>query len=136
VLVRPILPSDQRRSCRISGVSGALCMARPTILRIAKSFDKKFWIAPGIFLDSIIYDAELTRQRLAHHRCVEDTLTGQHSPRAEIYGNNLLEQFLPLTFMQRALGKYVWKGQRYEGATLGSVIHFRGGTQWLTSGCR
>jgi hypothetical protein len=94
-------------------------MARPAILRIAKSFNKKFWIARGIFLDSIIYDAELTRQRLAHHRCVEDTLTGQHSPRAEIYGNNLLEQFLPLTFMQRALGKYVWKGQRHEGATLG-----------------
>ena len=33
-------------------------------------FDKKFWIAHGIFLDSIIYDAELTHQGLAHHRCV------------------------------------------------------------------
>jgi hypothetical protein len=33
---------------------------RPTISRTAKCFDKKFWIAHGICLDSIIYDAELT----------------------------------------------------------------------------
>jgi hypothetical protein len=34
-----------------------------------------------------------------------------------------------------ALGKYVSKGLGYEGAPVGSVIHFRGGTKWLTSGC-
>jgi len=53
-----------------------------------------------------------------------------------MYRNNLLEQFLPLTFMDWALGKHVWKGLGYGRATVGSVIHFRGGTKWLTSGCR
>jgi len=99
-------------------------------------FDKKFWAVHGMFLDSIIYDAELTHQGLAHHRCVEGNINlGQHPSRGEIYRNNLLEQFVPLTFMDWALGKYVWKGLGYEGATMGSVIHFRGGTKWLTSGC-
>ena len=46
-------------------------MARPTILRI----DKKFWVALGIFLYSIIYDAELTRQGVAIIAVLRGTLT-------------------------------------------------------------
>jgi hypothetical protein len=44
--------------------------------------DKKFWVAHGLFLDSIIYDAELTHQGLAHHRCVEGNINlGQRPSR-------------------------------------------------------
>jgi hypothetical protein len=99
-------------------------------------FDKKFLSVHGTFLASIVYDAELTHQGLAHHRCVEGNINlGEHPSRGDVYRNNLLEQFVPITVMDWFLGKYVWKGIGYEGATIGSVIHFRGGTKWLTSGC-
>ena len=134
--VRMILPTETTIKPAHKPSQWRLMDAETDHLTNHEVFDKKFWVAHGIFLDSIIYDAELTHQGLAHHRCVEGNVNlGQHPSRAEIYRNNLLEQFLPLTIMDWALGKYVWKGLGYEGATMGSVVHFRGGTKWLTSGC-
>jgi hypothetical protein len=124
--LRLILPTEPTAKLSHKPSRGRFMHGETDRLTSREVFDRRFWIAHGIFQDSIIHDAELTHQGLAHHRCVEGhmNLGSIHRARRSIV-IILLEQFLSLTFMDWALGKYVWKGLGYEGATVGSVIHFR-----------
>jgi hypothetical protein len=70
MLVRLILPTEPTAKLSHKPSQWRFMHGETDHLTNREVFDKKSWIARGIFLDSIIYDAELTRQGLAHHRCV------------------------------------------------------------------
>jgi hypothetical protein len=71
LLVRLILPTEPTAKLSHKPSQWRFMHGETDHLTNREVFDKKFCIARGIFLDSIIYDAELTRQGLTHHRCVE-----------------------------------------------------------------
>jgi hypothetical protein len=48
-----------------------------------------------------------------------------HPSRLEIYRNNMLEPFRPLTFMDWALGKYGGRGWALKGLPWVRAIHYR-----------
>jgi hypothetical protein len=95
-------------------------------------WNKKFIAVHAAFLGSIVYDAELTHQGLAHHDCVEANPNfGDHPGRGVIYRGNLLA-FTAVTtfdwFMARAKIRYV----PFIGPTVGTAVHLAAGSRWLT----
>ncbi|HEY6766522.1 MAG TPA: hypothetical protein VI386_17320 [Candidatus Sulfotelmatobacter sp.] len=103
---------------------------KPPIERI-NVWDKKFIAAHSFFLGSLVYDAELTHQGLAHHRCVEgNSHLGTHPGRGEIYGKSLLA-FSAITGADWLIGKTGIRYLPYLGATAGSAFHLSGGSKWL-----
>lgn len=98
----------------------------------ATVWNKKFIAAHAVFLGAIVYDAELTHQGLAHHKCVEaNTSFGTHPSRGEIYGKSLLA-FGAIGGMDWLLAKTGIRYVPYVGPAFGSAIHFTGGSKWLT----
>jgi hypothetical protein len=69
--VRMILPTEPTAKLSHKPSQWRFMHGETDHLTNREVFDKKFWIAHGVFLDSIIYDAELTHRGLAHHRCIE-----------------------------------------------------------------
>lgn len=105
----------------------------PAAVRDEKVFNKKFIAAHAVLLGSMVYDAELTHQGLAHHECVEaNTYLGPHPSREELYRQNLLAfsavgglDWVAAKFIKIPYLPYVTPGVE-------SVIHLRGGSKWLT----
>jgi hypothetical protein len=96
-------------------------------------FNKKFVAVHSAFLASIVYDAELTHQGLAHHKCVEsNTELGTHPGRGRIYGQNMA--------VFGVIGGLDWVASRfikvpllpYISPSVASVEHITGGSKWLT----
>jgi hypothetical protein len=95
--------------------------------------NKKFIAVHAAFLASIVYDAELTHQGLAHHKCVEsNTELGPHPGRGTIYGQNMLAFGV--------IGGLDWVAARfikipflpYVTPSVASAEHITGGSKWLT----
>ena len=97
-------------------------------------FDKSFIIAHSAFLGSIVYDVELTHQGLAHHKCVEGN-DEAHPSRGGLYANDLAV-FGAITGLDAFIkyGTKGWFGKAYSIAAPipGTILHFKGGTKWLT----
>ncbi len=96
-------------------------------------FNKKFIAVHTAFLASIVYDAELTHQGLAHHKCVEsNTELGTHPGRGEIYRQNMA--------VFGVIGGLDWVASRfirvpllpYVSPSVASAEHITGGSKWLT----
>jgi hypothetical protein len=102
-------------------------------LRNDSALNKKFIVAHAVLLGSMVYDAELTHEGIAHHKCVEaNPYLGIHPSRGEIYGQNLLAfgAITGLDWMTAKLIKVHYLP--YVAPIAESVVHFRGGSQWLT----
>jgi hypothetical protein len=105
-------------------------------------WDKKMWAAHMVLASSMIFDTEVTHEGVAHHRCEEgNSDLRKHPSRGELYVDNLL-QFAPITVMDWLgakaarnghIGRWFWKSLGYMDPAWGSVVHFRGGVQWLTN---
>jgi|HubBroStandDraft_6_1064221.scaffolds.fasta_scaffold387996_2 hypothetical protein len=115
---------------------------RAVRLPLCSVWTGRFISAHGAFLAAIVYDVEVTHQGSAHHKCPEGNLgldLGLYPGRSQMYRNNLLEQFLPITAWDYLMAKmkppksFSWLP--YVGATAGVGVHVRGGTEWLTGGC-
>jgi hypothetical protein len=102
-------------------------------LRNDNVLNKKFIAAHAFLLGSMVYDAELTHEGLAHHKCVEaNPYLGIHPSRGKIYGQNLLA-FSAITGLDWMTAKLVRVHYLpYIAPIAESVVHFRGGSQWLT----
>jgi hypothetical protein len=95
--------------------------------------NKKFIVAHAVLLGSMVYDAELTHEGLAHHKCVEaNPYLGVHPSRGKIYGQNLLAlgAISGLDWVTAKLVKVHYLP--YVAPVAESVVHLRGGSQWLT----
>jgi hypothetical protein len=102
-------------------------------LRNDSVLNKKFIAAHAVLLGSMVYDAELTHEGIAHHKCVEaNPYLGVHPSRGEIYGQNLLA-FGAMTGLDWITAKLIKVHYLpYVAPLAESVVHFRGGSQWLT----
>ena len=100
----------------------------------------KTWVgAYSFYLGTIVFDVETTHQGLAHHRCQEGNLElGPRPSRGELYRDNLLKEYLPLTAINLLL-QAAWRGDGQPkawkwvpliGAGYGSTVHLRGGIEW------
>jgi hypothetical protein len=94
--------------------------------------NKKFLLTHAAFLGSIVYDAELTHEGLAHHKCVESNPSlGTHPSRGEIYEQNMLV-FGAVTGLDWVTAKLRIRYLPYVSPIVGSAVHFTGGSKWLT----
>jgi hypothetical protein len=94
--------------------------------------NKKFLAVHAVFLASIVYDAELTHQGLAHHKCVESNPDlGTHPSRGRIYGENTLA-FSAISGLDWILGKTKIPVLPYVSPLVGTAVHLTGGSKWLT----
>jgi hypothetical protein len=93
--------------------------------------DRSWQITEGMWLSSMIYDAELTHAGLAHHKCVESNVDGPYPSRGELYLNDLPEFAVGNAF-SFLMTKYITKPLMFEFPAYASVVHFRGGSHWLT----
>lgn len=102
-------------------------------LRNDSVLNRKFIAAHAVLLGSMVYDAELTHEGLAHHKCVEaNPYLGIHPSRGEIYGQNLLA-FSAITGLDWITAKLIRvRYLPYIAPVAESVVHLRGGSQWLT----
>jgi len=102
-------------------------------LRNDNVLNKKFIAVHAALLGSMVYDAELTHEGLAHHKCVESNPhLGIHPSRGEIYGQNLLA-FSAITGLDWITGKLIKVHYLpYVAPVAESVVHLRGGSEWLT----
>ena len=92
---------------------------------------KKFLAAHTVYLGSIVYDAELAHQGLAHHRCVEEnTNLGIHPSRGEFYAKSLLV-FGAVSGLDWFIAKTGIRYLPYIGPATGTAIHLTGGSKWL-----
>jgi hypothetical protein len=95
-------------------------------------FSKTFIAVHSVFWGSIVYDAELTHQGLAHHKCVESNpALGTHPSRGKIYGENLLT-FSAISGLDWVAAKMKIRYLPYVGPAVGTAIHITGGSKWLT----
>lgn len=103
-------------------------------------FTKTWMIAYfGVYPSTILFDAEMTHEGLAHHKCVEGNIElGRRPSRGELYRDNFLKEYVPLTAINLLL-QAAWRGdgqpKKWEwvpliGAGYGSTVHLRGGIQW------
>jgi hypothetical protein len=100
-------------------------------------WDKLFIATHSVLLASVVFDAEVTHQGLAHHKCLEANNEG-HISRTELYTNGLLP-FAAITGFD-VLVKYGWRNWVGKTITIvepvaGTVGHIRGGVLWFTYGC-
>ena len=100
-------------------------------------WNKKFTFAHVGELSSIPYDVEMTHAGLAHHKCAEGGggITELHVSRRELYVNNLIPfaatTGLDVFFKYMMRERYVaWAP--YVSPAHGSILHFKGGTEWAT----
>ena len=94
-------------------------------------WNKKFIAVHAAFLGSIVYDAELTHQGLAHHNCVEaNPNLGSHPSRAEIYRENVVA-FGAINGLDWFAAKIKIRYLPYIGPVVGTVVHLTAGSKWL-----
>lgn len=99
-----------------------------------KVWNKKFTIAHAAYLGSIVYDAEVTHQGLAHHKCLEKNGGNPLPSRGQLYRKDLGLFALSTGFdwfMARSKIPYI----PYILPVAGTAEHIHGGTQWFTDGC-
>jgi hypothetical protein len=96
-------------------------------------FNKKFIAVHTGLLASIVYDAELTHQGLAHHKCVEsNTELGTHPGRGTIYGQNMLA-FGAISGLDWVAARFIKiPFLPYVTPTVAATEHITGGSKWLT----
>jgi hypothetical protein len=96
-------------------------------------FNKKFIAVHTGLLASIVYDAELTHQGLAHHKCVEsNTELGTHPGRGTIYGQNMLA-FGAISGLDWVAARFIKiPFLPYITPTVAAAEHITGGSKWLT----
>lgn len=96
--------------------------------------DKTLLGTEGFWLGSIVYDAELTHQGLAHHKCVEasNLIDDPHPGRGELYAWAVPE-FAAGTALNYLMIRFVGKPLILETAGIASTSHLRGGSRWLTN---
>lgn len=97
-------------------------------------WNKKFVSAHAAYLGAIVYDAEVTHQGLAHHKCREGTGGDPTPSRGELYEKNIATFAAALGFdwfLARHKAPYI----PYLLPVAGTVVHVRGGTEWFTEGC-
>lgn len=96
--------------------------------------DKTLLGAEAFWLGSIVYDAELTHQGLAHHKCVEAStlVDDRHPSRGELYVWDVPE-FAVGTALNYLMLRFVGKPLIFETVGIASVEHLRGGSRWLTN---
>lgn len=96
--------------------------------------DKTLLATESFWLGSIVYDAELTHQGLAHHKCVEATtlVDDRHPSRGELYAWDVPE-FAAGTALNYLMMRFVGKPLIFETAGIASAEHLRGGSKWLMS---
>jgi hypothetical protein len=118
-----------------TGVSYRPIRSRPPepALKTVKVFNKKFIAAHTAFLGSIIYDAELTHQGLAHHKCVEaNPYLGVRPSRGEVYKQNLLT-FGAISGLDWATARFIKIPYiPYVTPIVETTVHIQGGSKWLT----
>jgi hypothetical protein len=94
-------------------------------------WNKKLIVAHAVFLGSIVYDAELTHQGLAHHNCEEGNASlGTHPSRGELYRKNMLS-FGAISGIDWFTNKTKMRYLPYLGPVVGSAVHLVGGSKWL-----
>ena len=100
-----------------------------------KTFTKRFVIAHGVYLASIVYDVEVTHAGVAHHNCQEgNTDLSSRPSRGELYRSNLLEFGVLTAFDAFIQSRHFEKKQgwvAYIGSSYGTVVHLKAGTRWL-----
>lgn len=98
-----------------------------------KIFDKKFIAVHAALLGSMVYDAELTHQGLAHHKCVESNVyLGRRPGRGEIYGQDALA-FGAISSLDWIAAKFVKISYLpLITPTVETAVHLTGGSRWLT----
>jgi hypothetical protein len=96
---------------------------------------KKFILAHGILLASGVYDAEVTHQGLAHHRCVEKNFGDPYPSRGKIYRDAMFPIAAATAgdWLLAKLGVPVAPYAVLPGGL--SIVHFRSGSQWFTHDC-
>ena len=94
-------------------------------------WNKEFIAVHAAFLGSIVYDAELTHQGLAHHNCAEaNPNLGSHPSRGQIYRENMLA-FSAISGFDWLIAKAKIPYIPYIGPAVGSAIHLTAGSKWL-----
>ena len=95
--------------------------------------DKSLFTVQTIWLGSIVYDAELTHQGLAHHKCVEGSMGNNlHPSRAELYRSTIPEYTVGTAFNWLMM-KYMSKSLIMVFPSYSATVHLRGGTTWLAN---
>jgi len=95
-------------------------------------WNRKFLAAHAAFLGSIVYDAELTHQGLAHHNCVEGNPNlGSHPSRGDLYRINGLA-FGAISGFDWFAAKSKMRLVPYIGPIVGTAIHLTAGSKWLS----
>jgi hypothetical protein len=105
----------------------------------SKLLSRPFIINHSIYLGSEVFDAEITHAGLAHHRCVELNINPPRPSRGDLYRYNLTEfgivlgVDIGLKLIARHLDFPRWLAETDGsiGATVGTVIHVKGGASWL-----
>jgi len=96
---------------------------------------KWFWTAHAGLLAATVFDAEVTHQGLAHHKCVEGNSDLPHHPtRGELYGYSLGID-AGLTALDYLLFRKLGHGTHFAGAAYGIIVHVQGGSSWYTQSC-
>ena len=97
-------------------------------------WNKKFVSAHAAYLGAIVYDAEVTHQGLAHHKCLEGNGGDPTPSRGELYGKTI-PTFAATVAFDWFLVRHKIPIIPYVLPIAGTVVHVRGGTQWFTEGC-
>lgn len=141
LLVAPLMGQEQFPEAPQpvrQNASGGYEVDRAKLPKKQPIFTKTWLGAHAFYLGTEVYDAEMTHEGLAHHRCREGNLSlGAHPSRGDLYRSNLIEWGLVSgidLLMQAAHPPKAFKWVPYMGAAYGSQDHLRGGTSWLM-GC-
>jgi hypothetical protein len=91
---------------------------------------KSMWVIDGVFMASQIFDAEMTHEGLAHHRCVERNVKPPYPNRYDLYRADLLA-----TVMELGLNAFSTKAKMpgwlpLVWTTYPVESHIRGGLNW------
>lgn len=102
----------------------------------SKTEKRIFWISNAVVLPaSIVYDAEVTHQGIAHHKCWEaNSNLPRHPSRGQLYlynGAFAAAEFGLDLLLHKAHIHYLDNA----GAVFGSIVHFQAGSTWFTKGC-
>ncbi len=104
----------------------------------ARTLDKKFIVAHGIYLSSVVFDVESTHMGLAHHKCHEGDFGGGRDPnpsRGKMYAN-FTAWFAVVTAGDYLIAKThppKWLPLQYVVPTYETTIHFKGALSWYGS---
>jgi hypothetical protein len=91
---------------------------------------KSMWVIDGVFMASQIFDAEMTHEGLAHHRCTERSVKPPYPNRYDLYRADLLA-----TIMELGLNAFSTKAKMptwlpLVWTTYPVQAHIRGGLNW------